>query len=557
MPPIHGIGVSAGIAVGPALILHRPPKVPANEPPTINPESDLERVKQALATVSKRLTHRAKTAPEAAHALLEATAMMAADPGLASAIGSELAKGLGPQTALHTAVAGYCEMLTELGGYMAERVADLRDVEARTLAELQGLPEPGVPTPPVPSVLLAHDLAPADTATLDPSLIIGIATEIGGPTSHTAILAAQLGIPAVIQATGVTTALPGGLVAINGSTGKVELNATAELVAEYTKRQAQRDRATSRVKGPGQTADGHAVQILANIGTEADALTAAAAKLEGVGLFRTEFLYLNSQAAPTMQAQTEIYTRVFKAFPGQKVVVRTLDAGADKPLPFADVAPEDNPALGLRGIRLQRKLDGLLDTQLAAIAAAAAQTTADVWVMAPMIATPAEARWFTAKAIEHGLQNAGTMIEIPSAAIRATQVLENCAFASIGSNDLSQYLFAADRMSGELAELLSGWQPALWELIAEVAKAGEQLNKPVGICGEIGGDPLLACVATGLGISSLSMAPSRAPAVKAMLAAHSHDQCQQMAAAAIAAATVDQARAAVTRMASPEAVVLL
>jgi phosphotransferase system enzyme I (PtsI) len=298
------------------------------------------------------------------------------------------------------------------------------------------------------------------------------------------------------------------------------------------------------------TSDGHPVALLANIGTAQDAESAGVLDVEGVGLFRTEFLFLGQERAPSLEEQVTVYTRVFEAFGSRRVVVRTLDAGADKPLAFADLGPEDNPALGRRGLRLSAERPELLDTQLTALATAARATGADVRVMAPMVATAEESAWFARRVREHGLPVVGVMIEVPAAALRARHVLAEVDFASIGTNDLAQYTLAADRMQGELATLLDPWQPAVLDLVAAACDGGRDKGKPIGVCGEAAADPLLALVLTGLGVSSLSMAPTRVPAVRAALRMHDLSTCTAMAAAARAARSPQDARDAVLALAN-------
>jgi phosphotransferase system enzyme I (PtsI) len=287
------------------------------------------------------------------------------------------------------------------------------------------------------------------------------------------------------------------------------------------------------------------VKLLVNLGADRDLPGAAAADSEGVGLFRTEFLFLDRPDAPTLAEQQASYEKVFAAFNGRLVVVRTLDAGADKPLRFATVPDEPNPALGVRGLRVSRRLPELLVTQLTAIAKAAAITGADVRVMAPMVSTPKEAADFAAQAHAAGLANAGVMVEVPSAALRARAVLDGCDFVSLGTNDLAQYTLAADRMNGDLSDLLDPWQPALLDLVASAAEAGLAHGKPCGVCGEAASDPLLALVLVGLGVTSLSMAPVSLPEVRAALAAHTMDECRRFAQAARATDDPGSARAAV------------
>jgi phosphotransferase system enzyme I (PtsI) len=296
--------------------------------------------------------------------------------------------------------------------------------------------------------------------------------------------------------------------------------------------------------GPGRTRDGQAVQILANVQDGAGARAAAAAHAEGVGLFRTELAFLGRSEEPSVEDQARGYAEVLEAFAGRKVVVRTLDAGSDKPLAFATPPDEANPALGVRGLRVARRDPGLLDRQLDAIAEAAARTGAAPWVMAPMVATVPEAAGFAASVRARGLVP-GVMIEVPSAALHAERLLAHVDFLSIGTNDLSQYALAADRLSADLADLTDPWQPALLELVALTAAAGQRVGKPVGVCGEAAADPLLACVLVGLGVTSLSCATSAVPRVGARLATVDLDACRRAADAALAADDPHGARAAV------------
>ena len=298
--------------------------------------------------------------------------MMARDPGLAAAADKHLASGRGPATAVDAAAEEYCAIFSAAGGYLAERVTDLRDVRDRAVARLLGLEDPGVPELTEPCVIVAHDLAPAETVGLRRDLVLAIVTESGGPTSHTAILAAQMGIPAVVQLPRAVAIGVGTVLAVDGSTGEVFVDPDPATRAELVQRSERRAKALGTTSGPGMTSDGHPVALLANIGTAEDAERAGVLDVEGVGLFRTEFLFLDRDTAPSLEEQVAVYTRVFEAFGSRRVVVRTLDAGADKPLAFADLGPEENPALGRRGLRLSAERPDLLDTQLAALATARA-----------------------------------------------------------------------------------------------------------------------------------------------------------------------------------------
>ena len=549
---LHGIGVSSGTAHGLAVRITPAAGVDTNEPACTDVEADGQRVRDAFSQVAEGLAARAEKAPEASKAILTATAGLARDKALVKGVDKQLKKGLGVTAAVHEAVEVYAGKLRKIGGYMAERVTDLYDIRDRTIARLRGLPEPGVPELSEPAVLVAHDLAPAETATLNPETVLGIVTAAGGPTSHTAILAAQLGIPAAVQVVGVEEHLEEDThIALDGGVGEVIVNPTDTDTQELEERSRRRARALAGSSGEGSTRDGHKVKLLANIGTADDARKAATFDLEGSGLFRTEFLFLDRDSAPTVEEQVETYTQVLEAFGDRRVVVRTIDAGADKPLSFANLGEEENPALGRRGIRLTQAKEELLDDQLEELALAHRKTNAELWVMAPMVATVDEAKWFASKARGYGLPKVGIMVETPAAAIRSRQVLSIVDFASIGTNDLSQYTMAADRMQGELAHLLTPWQPAVLSMIKETCNGGSKTGKYIGVCGEAAGDPLLALVLVGLGVSSLSMAPKKVNAVRAALRLHDMSTCQQMAAYALDSWTAEDAREAALNVADP------
>jgi len=553
----RGIGVSPGTAYGPVVQVAPAVTAPANEAPTTDPEAALVDVKAAFDSVAADLEGRARHADDTAQQILKATALIAKDKGLHKAAGKHLTAGKGKANAISAAIEDYAAQFEALGGYFAERVTDLRDVGSRAIAAVLGVPAPGVPHFDVPSVIVAEDLAPAETATLDRALVPGIITQAGGRTSHTAILAAQMGIPAVVQCPDATQIAPGTRVAVDGDSGEVTLNPTGAYVEGLRERREKRAAALTATSGPGRTKDGHHVALLANIGGIKDAEEAGPQDLEGVGLFRTEFVFLSSDKAPTVEEQTEIYTKVFAPFGDRRVVVRTLDAGADKPLAFADLGPEENPALGRRGLRLSAERPDLLDAQLEALENARKATGADVRVMAPMVATAEEAAWFARRVRENGLPKAGVMIEVPGAALRAEHVLGDCDFGSLGTNDLAQYTMAADRMQGELSDLLDPWQPAVLDVIKAACDGAAKAGKPMGVCGEAGGDPLLALVLTGLGVGSLSMAPSKVSMVRFALSLHSLADCQGLAARALAAPTAAEAAAAVKEAAHEELSVLI
>ena len=362
----------------------------------------------------------------------------------------------------------------------------------------------------------------------------------------------------MVRTAGALGLVDGDIVAVDAAHGTVVKDPDDDLREAILARAKARAALKESGGGPGQTKDGQAVQLLANIGKVEDAEKAAKEDLEGVGLFRTEVLFLDSKTAPTVETQVKAYTKVFQAFGDRKVVVRTLDAGADKPLAFAPSDEEENPALGVRGLRMDKRYPQLLDDQLTAIAQAAKATGAKVWVMAPMVVHRARGG---------GVREAG---EVPRAARRRDHDRgaggrvagpapdrEGRLLLSIGTNDLTQYAMATDRMAGELAELLDPWQPAVLDLIAMAGAAGKAVDKPVGVCGEAARDPLLALVLVGLGITSLSMAPNGVPAVRYALARTTMTQCEEIAAAARAAVDAAAGRAAVEALVDPEILLAL
>ena len=506
-------------------------------------QAEAGRFAAAATAVANRLRDRAAHATGAASEVLAATATLAQDRAWLGAAEKHVKEGAPAARAVRLAVEQFVDLFTQLGGLMAERVTDLQDIRDRVLAELSGLPEPGVPLPAVPSILCAEDLAPADTAGLDPDLVVALATTLGGPTSHTAIIARQLGIPCVVAVDGLDAVPAGTMVLVDGTLGTVTVSPDESGAGEAVA-QAQRDaELAAHWSGPGATADGQAIAILANVQDGAAARGARATPAEGIGLFRTELCFLNRDTEPSVDEQAAIYAEVLDAFSGHKVVIRTLDAGSDKPLKFAGHPDEANPALGVRGIRIAEGNPGLLERQLDAAAAAAERTGNPPWVMAPMIATADEAKRFAAQVRSRGL-TPGVMIEVPAAALLADRILEHVDFLSIGTNDLAQYTMAADRMSADLATLTDPWQPGVLALVAMTVRAGIAAGKPVGVCGEAAADPLLACVLTGLGVTSLSAAAAAIQGVGAKLAQVTLQQCRDAAEAVLATASAAEARAA-------------
>jgi phosphoenolpyruvate-protein phosphotransferase/dihydroxyacetone kinase phosphotransfer subunit len=411
--------------------------------------------------------------------------------------------------------------------YLQARAEDLTGVARQVVAALTGAAATG--TLSASGIVVAADLTPADTASLDRGLALGIATAAGSPTSHSAILARSLGIPAAVGlGEGLLSVPEGTELLLDGDAGTVHLEPDAELAAEYKRRSTERERAARSARAaasePAITLDGRRIEVVANIGSPDDVPAAIANGAEGVGLLRTEFLFLERDSMPSEDEQVAAYTSIAKGLQGRPLILRTLDVGADKPLPYLPQRPEANPFLGVRGIRLALEQPELLETQLRAVLRTAAEYP--LKVMFPMVATLEEYR--QAKAVladvRSGLERAGTptpdelevgvMIEVPAAALAAEQFAPEVDFFSLGTNDLTQYTMAAERGNASVAGLADGLHPSVLRLIGAVAEAASGHGKWAGVCGELASDPAAVPVLVGLEIAELSANSPAIPAVK-------------------------------------------
>ena len=538
---IKGVGIGRGVAVGPVIRMAAALPEPSDAPraDSVSAESEIERVTKSLALVNADLNRRAEEAANGdegakqAAPILQAIAMFASDPALAQSINTLIERGKTAERAVLEGFGAVEEMFKAIGGYQGERAADLHDVGQRVIADLMGVPAPGVPVSDTPFVLVAEDLSPADTAGLDLDKTLAIVTSQCGPTSHTAILARARGIVAVVSAAGADDLKNGETVIVNAAESTITTEPSDEQVAAAEAAKAKAAKAKELRGKPGATKDGYHIPLLANVGKPSDGKTALEYGAEGVGLFRSEFLFIGNAEPPSVEEQTKAYAELLAQFPGKKVVIRMLDAGADKPLPFLTPEDEPNPALGLRGLRTLRTHMNVLEGQLKALAAADAQTDADLWVMAPMVADAHEAAYFVKLGKSFGLKKVGVMAEVPSIALMADQVAKVADFVSIGTNDLTQYTLAADRTLGSVANYQTAWHPAVLRAIKLIADAGNANGMPVGVCGEAAADPDLAVVLTGIGVNSLSMTPVALDDVRAELAGVTLEEAQEKAAKAL------------------------
>jgi len=554
---ITGTGVVPGVRYAEAVWIRPRPALPTSGPVVEagEREAEYERFTTAADTVAERLSSRSEAADGAAKEVLNATAGMVRDRGWRKAVNKNIKSGHPAEYAVVAATTKFISMFEAAGGVMAERVTDLRDIRDRVIAELRGEEEPGLPQVNGEVVLFADDLSPADTAALDTNHFVALVTELGGPTSHTAIIARQLNVPCIVAVgSNLNDIKAGDKVLVDGALGTITLNADPEIAVAAVAESKLLAERIAQWRGPAETKDGHRVQLLANVQDGNAARIASDTQAEGIGLFRTEMCFLSALEEPSVDEQAEVYKKVLERFPNSKVVVRSLDAGSDKPVAFATMADEMNPALGVRGLRVARANEPLLTRQLDAIAKAVKELGRDenapTWVMAPMVATAREAKWFAGLCAERGLV-AGAMIEVPAAALMADKIMPHLDFVSIGTNDLTQYTMAADRMSPQLASLTDPWQPAVLRLIQHTCEEGKRTNTAVGVCGEAAADPLLACVLAGLGVNSLSSASTAIAGVGAQLSAIDFDTCVKAAEAAINAEGATEARQKVRDILQP------
>ena len=452
--------------------------------------------------------------------------------------------------------------------YMRARAEDLTGVARQVVATLTG--ESAAPALLSPGIVVAEDLTPADTASLDRELARGIATATGSPTSHSAILARSLGIPAAVGLGGALLEVPEGTeLLLDGDVGAVYFEPNEELVAEYERRSAERKEkareARTRAAEPALTRDGQAVEVVANIGSPIDVQAALANGAEGVGLLRTEFLFLERESMPSEDEQYEVYSRIAAALEGRPLVLRTLDVGADKPLPYVPAESEANPFLGVRGIRLTLERPELLETQLRAALRTAAEHP--LKLMFPMVATLEEYRLARA-ALQRardelkragsavpGKLEVGVMVEVPATGLAAETFAPEVDFFSLGTNDLTQYTMAAERGNASVAGLADGLHPAVLRLIRLVAEAANRHKRWVGVCGELASDPVAVPVLVGLGVTELSVNVPAIPAVKQAVRSVDSNAAYRLAVEALGLASAAEVRALVEGAATEAAAV--
>ena len=523
---LTGLGVGLSAISGEVFRVkpHQPLPVPAKH--SGDKQSEIDKLKTAISNVSQELQQLAKKAGETSAEIFEALEMILQDESLFDAAIAEIETGWDAPTAFVNAVETFAELLSGDPTF-EERLADIRDLAKRVAANIHGislglnLPEEGR------YVIVGEDFSPADTAQFTKA-VVGVITIQGGPTSHTAIICRSKSIPAVVSCAGAAELVDGVQVLVDPVGDRVVVEG----------KEADATQAISFVAKSAEPI----IPVRANIGSLEDSIAAATTAAEGVGLFRTELLYLQSTAKPSKEKQIASYAEILKAAPEGPIVVRTIDAGSDKPVPFLDMPKEENPALGVRGFRLVGPHRDFIVDQLESLEEARKLSGREVWVMAPMIALTSEAIEFAELARKAGNFKVGIMVETPSIIYEIPNLKGVVDFISVGTNDLSQYLFASDRLHPSLGTLLNPWQPALIRALSVIAKECEAVSIYSGVCGESASDPAFAVVLAGMGFDSVSSSRSQVGAVRTALSSLDKSQAHDIYQAVLAAKTADEAK---------------
>jgi phosphotransferase system enzyme I (PtsI) len=498
---------------------------------TKSSDQEIEELKAAIAFVANQLDELGAKAGGTSAEIFEALKSLLEDDELFEVATSNISDGWSAAAAFGKAVDEFSELLKGDPTF-DERIADFQDLSKRVQAKLAGIKlDLDLPTTGK-IVLVGEDFSPADTAQFTDA-VVGVVTLKGGPTSHTAIICRSRNIAAVVSCPGASELATGDKVLVDPVGDRVIVSDDVSLATQAI---------TFVPIGANSL-----IPVRANIGSLDDAESASKTMADGVGLFRTELLYLSSSQEPSIQQQAKSYTEILKAAPEGPIVVRTIDAGSDKPVPFLNMPAEENPSLGVRGYRLLANHREFVEGQLKALELARKESGREVWVMAPMVSTLEEAKTFADLARAIGQYKVGIMIETPSIALMVDQLAGVVDFVSVGTNDLSQYLFAADRMNPSLGALLNHWQPALIKSLSLIASDAKKAGIYSGVCGESASDPAFAILLAGLGFDSVSVSRSQVDAVHNALSSIEIADAQKVAQAVLKSSSAEQAKATALR----------
>jgi phosphotransferase system enzyme I (PtsI) len=528
---LSGLGVGLSPALGEVLVVEHSQLIPEWTKSTKTPEQEISELTDAISFVANHLDELGAKAGGTSAEIFEALKSLLEDDELLEVASSNIADGWSAAAAFGKAVDEFAELLKGDPTF-DERVADFQDLSKRVQAKLAGIKlDLDLPTTGK-IVLVGEDFSPADTAQFTDA-VVGVVTLKGGPTSHTAIICRSRNIAAVVSCPSASELATGDKVLVDPVGDRVVVGDDVSLATQ----------AINFVPIGAKSL----IPVRANVGSLDDALSASKTMADGVGLFRTELLYLSSSHEPSIEQQAKSYSEILKAAPEGPIVVRTIDAGSDKPVPFLNMPAEENPSLGVRGYRLLADHREFVEGQLKALELARQESGREVWVMAPMIATVDEARTFAELARSLGKYKVGIMIETPSIALLVDQLAGVVDFVSVGTNDLSQYLFAADRMNPSLGALLNHWQPALIKSLAQIAKDAKQAGISSGVCGESASDPAFAILLAGLGFDSISVSRSQVDAVHNALSSLELLDAQKVAQEVRKATSAEAAKATALR----------
>lgn len=556
----NGLTGSPGIAIGPVCIFN-PKPINIIKDSELSPERELDRLNAAIETAKEQLVSleeqtKKKLGDQEAQ-IFNVHQMFLSDPELINKIKETVVQDkVSAEYAVQQGIDLYSEKLLTLDSeYFRERVQDLKDIGKRLQNNLAGAgPENGF-NPAEPSILLACDLTPSDTVSFTTDKLLGICTVKGGPTSHTAILARSLRIPALVSTpVDLETIDPSQTVILNADRGYIEINPTEEHIAHargvINNQKKLWVEATGKAGHPAVSLDGQTVEVVANIGNKKDAEQALRLGAEGVGLFRTEFLYLDRTELPPQEEQVSVYAQIADLMSGKPIVIRTMDIGGDKEVAYLGIKDEANPFLGWRAIRMIEEKPQIFQDQIEAVLQGFAQS--DLRIMVPMAASVEEvirARQVIDRAVSALTEREvpfnkdfqfGIMVEVPSAALMIEQISPYVDFFSIGTNDLTQYTLAVDRTNEKVAALASPFHPAVIRLIARTIADAHRCGKWVGLCGEMAGDPLATPLLLGLGLDEFSMAPASIPIVKQRIRSLDTTSCKAMLADIMSLATTHE-----------------
>ncbi len=554
MRQFKGQAASGGIAIGPAWV-YRPQHVAVERRHVADTVAEWARMERAIALSRSQLValeeHARLTVGESEAEIFGAHQLFLEDDELLTLVRSTIyTEHVNAEAATQDGFEYYALALESLEEeYFRARAQDVRDVRARVLRCLAGVTT-DTRSLSRPSIIVAEDLTPSDTMGFDRANILGLCTVRGGPTSHTAILARGIGIPAVVDVSlNIDDIENDVLMILDGTTGDVIVGPTLANLERARRRQGEfqavQERNAASAQEPAVTRDGHRVEVGANVGGAAEAQHAVELGAEGVGLFRTEFLYLDRSSEPSEVEQREVYRETFEALGQRPCVVRTLDIGGDKAVGYLGLAEEPNPFLGWRAIRMIRERPDILENQFRALLVAAGQTGADLRIMLPMVSSLGEIQ--RAREILDDVRREleakgepcaerlqfGIMVEVPAAAVLADHLACVVDFFSIGTNDLTQYTLAVDRTNERVSKLASPYHPAVLRLIDMTIRAAHAQGKWVGMCGELAGDELAVPLLLGMGLDEFSMAAPSVPAVKAAIRQWTLSECQAVAAHAL------------------------